>query len=155
MLKRILIPFIAVGFIFGCLVTSCGVKAPPLPPEFVVPKKIDDLKVRKEVGGVTLKWTMPKENTDDSTLTDLSGFKVFRKDVPDEDVECAPCSGEFEEISDFTLAAPGKAKIKGDTVYLEDLSLSGGIRYVYMVVSYNIGGYWSDPSNTIEVYFQR
>ena len=155
MLKRILIPFIAVGFIVGCLVASCGVKAPPLPPEFVVPKKIDDLKVKKEDGGVLLKWTKPKENTDDSTLDDLLGFRVFRKDIPDEDIDCPPCSGEFEEIYDFTLVAPGRANIKGDTIYLEDLSLSSGITYIYMVVSRNSGGFYSDPSNTIEVYFQR
>lgn len=134
---------------------SCGVKGPPLPPEYVVPKRINDLKVKKVDGGVILRWTIPTENTDGSELTDLSGFKVFRKDVPDEDIDCPPCTKKFERIYDFTLSVPGKAEIKKERVYIEDLSLSPNISYTYVVISYNTAGYKSAFSNTIEVYFRR
>lgn len=134
---------------------SCGVKGPPLPPEYVVPDRIDDLKVKKVEGGVILRWTIPKVNSDGSELTDLSGFKVFRKDVPDEEIDCPPCTKKFEEIYDFTLSVPGKAEIEKGKVYIEDLSLLPNISYTYVVTSYNTAGYNSSYSNTIEVYFRR
>lgn len=136
-------------------VASCGVKGPPLPPEFVVPEKIKDLKVKMVEGGVILRWTIPDKNTDGTELTDLSGFKVFRKDVPDEEIDCPPCTQKFEEIFDFTLAVPGKAKVEKDRIYIEDLSLLPNISYTYVVVSYNTAGYHSSYSNTIDVYFRR
>ena len=136
-------------------VAACGVKGPPVPSEYVVPKKINDLKVKKVDGGVILRWTIPKETTDGDELTDLSGFKVFRKDIPDADIDCPPCSKKFREIYDFTIAVPGKATIEKSNVYLNDLSLSPNISYTYVVISYNTGGYHSSYSNTIEVYFRR
>jgi len=136
-------------------VAACGVKGPPVPSEFVVPNKINDLKVKKVEGGVILRWTMPKETKDGAELTDLAGFKVFRKDIPDEDIDCPPCSEKFREIYDFTIAVPGKAKIEKSKVYLNDFSLSPNISYTYVVISYNTGGYHSSYSNTVEVYFRR
>ncbi len=136
-------------------VAACGVKGPPVPPEFVVPNKIKDLKVKKVEGGVILRWTMPKETVEGDSLTDLSGFKVLRKDIPDADIDCPPCSKKFREIYDFTIAVPGKARIEKSRIYLNDLSLSPNISYTYVVISYNTGGYSSSYSNAVEVYFRR
>lgn len=142
-------------FVASLFLVSCGLKAPPLPPETVVPERVSDLKLKKIEGGVTLKWTMPKTDTEGTTLTDLVGFKVLRKDVPDKDIDCPPCSGNFEEIADFTLSVPGKAKISGDSVYYSDTSLSPSITYTFVVVSYNSMGNFSRTSNPIDVYFER
>lgn len=152
-MKRIV--FLIVTIVIPIFTLSCGVKAPPIPPEFMVPERIDDLQVQMEDGGVLLKWTIPEKNIDGSDLLDLKGFKVFRKDIPDEEIDCPPCSGEFEEFYDFTIIVPGRAVIVDDKVYLKDFSLSPNITYVYMVLTYNARGYLSDFSNIVEVYFER
>jgi len=150
MKKNVLLLFIAALFL-----ASCGLKAPPLPPETVVPERISDLRVKMIEGGVTLKWTIPTLNNDGTELTDVVGFKVLRKDVPNEDVDCPPCTGEFNEIADFTLTVPGKAVIADGAVLFSDTSLSPWITYTYVVVAYNSTGNFSKTSNPIVVSLTR
>ncbi len=64
MKKNVILLFIAALFL-----VSCGLKAPPLPPEAVVPERISDLKVKKTEGGITLKWTIPTTRTDPQPRT--------------------------------------------------------------------------------------
>jgi hypothetical protein len=142
-------------FITALFLASCGLKAPPLPPEAVVPERISDLKVKMIEGGVTLKWTIPTTNTDGTALTDLVGFKVLRKDVADKDVDCPPCTGEFNEIADFTIAVPGKAVIADGAVLFSDTSLSPFVTYTYTVVAYNSTGNFSKTSNSVVVSLTR
>jgi predicted small lipoprotein YifL len=146
MKRNVLLFFAAALFL-----ASCGLKGPPLPPEAVAPERVGDLTVGRADGGVTLTWTMPSVNTDGTKLTDLVGFKVLRKDVPDKDVDCPPCTGKFEEIADFTLSVPGKAVISDRTVLFPDTSLSSSITYTYVVVSYNSAGTFSKTSNAVDV----
>lgn len=150
MKKNVLLLFIAALFL-----ASCGLKAPPLPPEPVVPERISDLKVKMTDGGVTLKWTIPTTKTDGTAPADLVGFKVLRKDVPDKDVDCPPCTGEFEEVADFTISAPGKAVISDGAVLFSDTSLSPSITYTYVVISYNSAGNFSKTSNSMVVSLSR
>ncbi len=149
-MKKYLLFFIAALFL-----VSCGLKAPPLPPEVVVPNRISDLRLKKIDGGIMLKWTVPTKNSDGTDLADLTGFKILRKDIPDKDIDCPPCSMKFKEIADFTLTVPGKAEISGGSVLYSDTSLSPSITYTYEVVSYNSMGNFSSPSNLIDVYFER
>jgi predicted small lipoprotein YifL len=142
-------------FITALFLASCGLKAPPLPPEAVVPERIDDLKVKMIEGGGTLKWTVPTTNTDETVLTDLVGFKVLRKDVADEDVDCPPCTGEFNEIADITVAVPGKAIFTEGAVLFSDTSLSPYVTYTYVVISYNSTGNFSRTSNDVVVSLTR
>lgn len=142
-------------FITALFLASCGLKAPPLPPEAVVPERTGDLKVKMTDGGVTLKWTIPTTNTDGTPLTDLVGFKVLRKDVPDEDVDCPPCTGEFQEVADFTVSVPGKAVISNGAVVFSDTSLSPSITYTYVVISYDSTGNFSKTSNSVVVSLSR
>jgi len=150
-MKRNWMMFFALAFFLA----SCGVKAPPLPPEFVVPERIRDLEARVEEGAVTLKWTAPKESTDKTEMSDLKGFRVLRKAVPDSGVDCPPCSGSFEEIANFTLVDLKGAVAKGDKIYYRDASIEPGITYTYAVISYNEDLYESEFSNTIEVHLQQ
>ncbi len=142
-------------FVVALFLASCGLKAPPLPPEEVAPDRVTDLKVRPTDGGVALTWTMPTVNTDGTNLTDLTGFKVLRKDVPNKDIDCPPCTGKFEEIADVTLTVPGKAVIAGGSVLYPDTSLSPSITYTYVVVAYNSAGVFSQTSNPVDVSLSR
>lgn len=142
-------------FVSALFLASCGLKAPPLPPEAVVPERISDLRVKMIEGGVTLKWTIPTTNTDGTPLTDLVGFKVLRKDVADKDIDCPPCTGEFNEIADFTVLVPGKAVISEGAVLFSDTSLSPWVTYTYVVIAYNSTGNFSKTSNAIVVSLTR
>ncbi len=150
MKRNVLLLFMAALFL-----VSCGLKGPPLPPEEVVPERVTDLKVTLTDGGVGLTWTIPTVNSDGTALTDLVGFKVLRKDVPDKDVDCPPCTGKFEEIADFTLSVPGKAVVSGGAVLFSDMSLSPSITYTYVVVAYNSTGAFSKTSNPVDVSLTR
>jgi len=152
-MEHIVISIVCVSMILAFC--ACGVKAPPVPPSRVEPERVDDLSVTKGAEGAFLSWTVPTTNTDGSTLTDLAGFSVLRRDVADEDLDCPPCTGNFEKVYEFTLDAPGRALVEGDDIAFEDTSLSAGITYTFVVVPFNADGYTGPYSNPIDVYFGR
>ena len=69
------------------LIISCGIKAPPLPPEEFAPEKITDLEVYTKNNEVILKWAIPTRRVDDTKLLDLDGFEVYRKEQGDTEEE--------------------------------------------------------------------
>ena len=152
-MKRIVFPIVCVALVL-CF-CACGVKTPPVPPSRVEPARVDDLSASRGETGAVLSWTAPEMNADGTKLTDLAGFSVLRRDVPDEDIDCPPCSGDFEKLFEFTLDAPGRATVQGDDISFEDTSLSAGITYTYVVVPFNSDGYEGPYSNPIDVYLGR
>jgi len=152
-MKRIVFPIVCVGMVL-CF-CACGVKAPPVPPSRVEPARVDDLSSSLGATGAVLSWTAPKTNTDGSALANLAGFSVLRRDVPDEDVDCPPCSSEFEKVYEFTLDAPGRVLMEGDSFVFEDTSISAGITYTYVVIPFNKDGHTGPYSNPIDVYLGR
>jgi hypothetical protein len=152
-MKRIVLSIVCVSL--ALCFCACGVKAPPEPPSRTKPARVDDLSVARGESGAVLGWTVPTANTDGSNLTDLAGFSVLRRDVADEDLDCPPCSGEFEKVYEFTLDAPGRALVDGREIAFEDAPLSSGITYTYVVVPFSNDGYTGSYSNPIDVYFGR
>ncbi len=57
---------------------GCGIKAPPVAPETVVPAPVDDLQVTVTEGGIRLEWTLPERSLDGSDLKEVAGFKIIR-----------------------------------------------------------------------------
>ena len=152
-MKRIVLSIVCVSLVL-CF-CACGVKAPPEPPSQKKPARVDDLSVTKGENGALFSWSVPTTNKDGSNLTDLAGFTVLRRDVADEDLDCPPCTGEFEKVYEFTLDEPGRALVDGRDIAFEDAPLSSGITYTYVVVPFNSGGYTGPYSNPIDVYFGR
>ncbi len=126
--------------------SGCGVKAPPIPPDVLVPKAISDLegKVREEK--VYLNWSLPRENVDDSKPPDLVAFRVLRRE---ERGGCLECPGEFTVRADLDLRAPRGYRLEKGTVTWMDEDLREGTIYIYRVVSINHWGYPSAPSNDV------
>jgi fibronectin type 3 domain-containing protein len=66
--------------LLGFSIISCGIKAPPLPPEEFAPEKITDLEVYTKNNDIVLKWSIPTRRADDTRLLDLAGFEIYRKE---------------------------------------------------------------------------
>ena len=57
------------------VVSGCAKKGAPVSWESIVPKRIVDLVAMPREGRLLLEWGIPKDNTDKTPLTDLTGFR--------------------------------------------------------------------------------
>jgi len=57
---------------------ACGVKAPPVPRETVVPSPVLELGVRPDGDGVVLEFTLPATRLDGGRLAGIAGYRVER-----------------------------------------------------------------------------
>ena len=147
--KRTIILFSAILL----LTTGCGRKAPPVPWELVVPKRIVDLEAFSREGRVLLAWTLPKENTDKSVLIDLAGFHILRSEgdlIPE---GCKGCGEKAKVVYEMKLDP--KSEMQGKKVVIPFEDQEARKVYVYQVVSVNRRGYPGAPSNPVTVYWDH
>lgn len=81
---------------------------------------------------VTLTWTAPSENIDNSPLVDLQGYKVYYGDIP----------GTYDYSIDV-------GNVTTTTIQLNDPSISKGRPYYFVVRAYNQAGVESNFSNEL------
>ena len=122
------------------LTVACGRKTPVRPPEFVAPATIADLEAANVTAGVALAWRRPRQTADAKPLFDLDAFVVERAlpglpfafltrvQVPDRD--------RLRQLKRFTFV---------DTTTLL------GEAYRYRVKSVTEDGYFSAPSNVVDI----
>jgi fibronectin type 3 domain-containing protein len=132
------------------VVSGCAKKGPPVPWESIVPKRIVDLEATPREGRLLLEWTIPKENTDKSPLTDLAGFQILRSEGALIGDECRGCGEKTKVIHEMKFDIKEEAK-KKMAVFFEDQEARKV--YVHQVVSINKRGYPSAPSNPVTVYW--
>ena len=130
------------------LAWGCGVKAPPIPPDVLVPEAISDLKGTVKEGAFYLTWSLPEENIDGSTPVDLRGFLVLRRD---ETGGCPECPGEFAVKAELDLREPQDYLLDDDTVTWKDSGLTEGVIYMYKIIGVNHWGYQGPPSNQVMI----
>jgi fibronectin type 3 domain-containing protein len=133
------------------LMSACAKKGPPVPWESIVPKRIVDLQATSREGRVLLEWTVPKENTDKSPLTDLAGFRVLRSEGVLIGDECKGCREKTKAVREINLGREEEVKKKRMTTVFEDQEARKV--YIYEVVSVNQRGDPSSPSNPVTVYW--
>jgi len=133
------------------LTTGCGKKAPPVPWETVVPKRIVDLEAISREGRLLLQWTFPKENTDKSILTDLAGFHILRSEGVLIGEECKGCGEKAKVVYEMKFNSKDEMQGKKMSVFFEDQEPRKV--YAYQVISINRRGYPSSPSNPVSVYW--
>src|SRR4030043_1836656 len=133
------------------LAMGCAKKGPPVPWESIVPKRIVDLQATPREGRLLLEWTVPKENTDKTPLTDLVGFQVLRSEGILIGDECRGCGEKTKVVHEIKLGRQEEAKKKRMAILFEDQEARKV--YIYEVVSVNQRGYPSSPSNPITVYW--
>jgi hypothetical protein len=132
------------------LAGGCGVKAPPIPPDVLVPKAITNLRGTVKEEAFYLTWTLPKENMDGSRPVDLVRFRVLRRD---ETKGCPECPGEFKIKAELDLRTPTPQGylLEDNTVTWKDTGLTEGVIYMYKVIGVNHWGYQGPPSNEVMI----
>ncbi|OGP86894.1 MAG: hypothetical protein A2156_12500 [Deltaproteobacteria bacterium RBG_16_48_10] len=133
------------------VIGACGKKAPPVPWESIVPKRIVDLAALPREGRLLLEWTAPKENTDKTPLIDLEGFQVLRSEGLLNGDQCRGCGEKPKPVYEMKLDGKGEEKGKKLSIFIEDHEPR--TVYVYQIVSLNRKGHPSSPSNPIWVYW--
>jgi fibronectin type 3 domain-containing protein len=133
------------------LVAGCGQKAPPVPWSTIVPKRIVDLEATPREERLLLEWTFPKENTDKSVLTDLTGFKILRSEGDLVGDQCKGCGEKAKVVFEAKLDVKGEDRGKRMSLLVEDHEARKV--YVYQVVTLNRRGHPSSPSNPVTVFW--
>jgi len=135
------------------LASACAKKAPPVPWESIVPKRIVDLRATPREGRLLLDWGVPKENTDKSVLDDLAGFQILRSEGVLVGEECKGCGEKKTVVHEMKWDSKEEEKKKRVVIFFEDQEARKV--YVYQVVSTNRRGYPSAPSNPATVYWDH
>jgi hypothetical protein len=130
------------------LAMGCGVKAPPTPPDVLVPEAVTDLQGTVREGGFCLTWSLPEKNIDGSSPVDLKRLLVLRRD---ETRGCPECPGEFKVRAELDLRSPKGYLLEDDTVTWRDTGLTEGIIYMYRVIGVNHWGYQGPSSNEVMI----
>ena len=131
------------------LVSGCAKKAPPVPWDSIVPRRIVDLIATPREDRLLLEWTIPKENTDKSPLTNLAGFKILRSEGVLIGDECRGCGEKPKVVHEMKLTKENVVPGKKMAIFFEDQEPRRV--YVYEVVSVNQRGDPSAPSNPVTV----
>ena len=121
------------------LLANCGVKAPPVPPDYDPPAAIKDLGYTIETdGSVVLSWSLSGKERDRGTR--VKGAKVYRSKDSLENPACEDCPRTFSVAKDIPLD-------QKNLVYREPLQK--GFRYYYKIILYDESSQESADSNVV------
>jgi len=122
------------------LTASCGRKGDIIPPGSVLPGPPDGMAVELADGSVILVWGIPEKNTAGGPIEDLTGFRVMRALLAENEEDC-PC--KYQEVANIDLEYPVGAMVGDGRVAWSDdgNSLEFGRRYSYSVSAYNADGF--------------
>lgn len=135
------------------LLTSCGYKNAPIPPQSVVPTAITDLLYQTNLEGVRLSWSYPVRTISGSSLESIASFELYLAEVALEDY-CGTCPIAFGDPIEIDGGSPIDGKIRKKADY-ELLLLRPGYKYFVKVRSRT--SWWADSydSNIISfVWYQ-
>ncbi len=138
-----LLDLAATGVLVAVLMTGCGVKSPPIPPERAIPQRIVGLEATAEKKGVMLSWARPDQTAGGGKLSDLGSF----------DVERAENTGAFQQLIEIPVTDQDRFQQQRKFTYL-DGGAEVGHHYRYQVISSTLDGYRSEPSNLAEITYQ-
>jgi hypothetical protein len=118
------------------------------PPELVAPEPIGDLTLETTGKGITLHWSRPQKYVDGSNMDDLGGFVVLRATQNGQGKAAA-----FSQIATIPIEDRDRFR-KAKKFSYTDEQLTPGTLYRYRVQAFTLDGYYSSPSNTVEVVWQ-
>lgn len=132
--------------IFLLILTGCGRKTPPLPPQAVVPMAIDDLRYRLDEKGVELSWSYPQRTRQGDQLDSIAEFEIYRAVIPVEDY-CPDCPLPFAPPR---LVPGGKIPlgVSKRTATFRDSLLRPDHLYFYKIRAKG-GWYYSSPDSNV------
>ena len=127
---------------------ACGRKTPVRPPELVAPEPVGDLILEVEGKGVKLLWGRPQKYVDGSDMDDLGGFVVLRATQNGQGE-----ADSFTQVATVTVDDRDRFR-KAKKFSYTDEQLTAGTLYRYRVQVFTLDGYYSSPSNTVELVWK-
>jgi hypothetical protein len=115
---------------------ACGRKAPPRPPQFVIPESPAPVVVTAVSEGLKVSWRRPREYADGTRIDDLGGFEVFR--------DCEG-GGFWTPIAELPVSDRERFR-KGQTFSYVDPGMAPDAPCRYRVVASTTDGYRSPPA---------
>jgi len=126
------------------LLSGCGRKTPPRPPELIAPEPIQHLRASVSKDGVLLRWERPQRYADHSRMFDLGGFRVQR----------AQGDTTFKTITALTVDDRDRFRQLRHFRYV-DADVETNRTYRYRVFSFTLGGDLSRSSNTVTIHLDQ
>jgi hypothetical protein len=134
----------ALALLAGALLTpGCGRKTPVRPPEFVAPAAITDLAAANAVAGIDLSWRRPHQTADGKALLDLDAFVVER----------ALPGLPFAFLTRVQVSDRDRIRQQKRFTFV-DTTAETGEDYRYRVLAVTEDGYFSAPSNVVDIVRQ-
>jgi hypothetical protein len=138
--RRSLAALLLVAALFA---PACGRKTPVRPAEFVAPAAVGDLRARNIDAGVRLSWRRPRESADGALLWDLDAFVVERA------LPALP----FGFVT--RIQVPDRDKLRQQKRFtFVDEAVVMGEAYRYRVLAVTVDGFFSAPSNLVDIVRQ-
>ena len=128
------------------LLPGCGRKSSLIPPQRLVPERINDLSYVLDENSVTLGWSYPAKMENGDSLQAIEYFEIYRAVIPEKEY-CPGCPVRYEdpvEIEGGSLPPPGAR-----SGAYKETNLQNGYRYLYKVRSRAGGWYASSDSNVV------
>jgi hypothetical protein len=119
---------------------GCGVKSPPIPPEYARPQRIVDLRAESVKGGVKLSWGRPDTYAGGARMRNLAEFVVLRSSA----------GGSHQSIAEIPVTDQQRFQQQREFNYVDKTAVLGQ-SYTYRVVSRTSDNYTSEPSNDAEI----
>ena len=135
------------GLLVAIVLSACGYKNLPVPPEQVVPKAVTDLRFVSEGKEGRLEWTYPVASVTGEGLAGIDSFELFQASVAVKDY-CPTCPIPFGQPQ--TLPA-GETTIQGKKriATAQTPRLISGYKYFFKVRSRTSWWVSSDDSNVV------
>jgi hypothetical protein len=129
--------------------SACGRKTDVRPPELVAPEPVGDLTLEVTDTAIQLHWGRPQKYVDGSDMDDLGGFVVLRATQNGQGKE-----GAFAQLATVPVEDRDRFR-KAKKFSYTDEQLTAGTLYRYRVEAFTLDGYYSSPSNTVELVWQK
>jgi hypothetical protein len=140
--------FFSLSLVFLLVLPTCGRKTPVRPPELVAPEPIRDLTLEIEKKGIRLQWERPQNYVDGSEMDDLGGFVVLRATQNGQGAIDA-----FTQIATVPVEDRDRFRKAKKFSYIDE-QLTTDTLYRYRVQAFTLDGYYSRPSNTVELVWK-
>ena len=126
---------------------ACGKKGDPRAPELATPRPITNLTAKPDRSGVVLTWARPSEYVDGKSLTDLTAFVIYRKDLSP---ACPDCPVPYRPLTTINVEDREKFVQKRQYRFIDENVQSNTI-YRYRISSQLKDGSLGAPSNEVEI----
>jgi predicted small lipoprotein YifL len=131
------------------LLAACGKKGPLIPPEAGAPAPVADLATCQKGERFFVSWSAPSHDEAGRTMTDLAGFRLYRREVLPTAEDCEECPNAYRLLATVDLDFVQGVFIHNNRYYYLDDTVTTGVTYQYRVVTFRRDGSSSAPSKPI------